>query len=88
MAWFAVEDLRARLRRRSQRSDSADAELRVPVSGMTCSGCAGRLEKALLNTEGIESAVVNLEPGEAVIQGTIDRDWFRRVVRDGGCQTE
>jgi len=88
IAWFAVDDLRGWLRRRSRVTDSAIAEIKVPVSGMTCSGCAGRLEKALLNTDGVQSAVVHLEPGEAVVRGAIDRDRVRRVVRDVGFHTE
>lgn len=88
MAWFAVEDLRARLRRRNQVTDSAAGEFKLPVSGMTCSGCAGRLEEALLNTEGIESAVVNLEPGEAVVRGAVDRVRIQQVVREAGFQSD
>ena len=32
----------------------------LPVIGMTCASCAGRVEKALTKVEGIESAAVNL----------------------------
>jgi len=87
MAWCAAEDLRAWLRH-SRATDSTTAEFTVPVDGMTCSGCAGRLEKALLNTGGVESAIVHLEPGEVVIRGAIDRTRVQEVVREAGFQTE
>lgn len=88
MVWFAAEDLRARLRRLGRATDSEISEFKVPVAGMTCNGCAGRLERALLNTEGIESAVVHLEPGEAVIRGAVNRDRVRQVVREAGFQSD
>ncbi len=88
MVWFVVDDVRAWLRRRGRVADSTAAEFKVPVSGMSCGGCAGRLEKALLNTEGVESAVVNLDPGEAVIRGPVDRIHVQQVIRDAGFQTD
>ncbi|HCI13054.1 MAG: copper-translocating P-type ATPase [Gallionellales bacterium GWA2_60_142] len=35
-------------------------ELTLPISGMTCTSCSGRVEKALLAVPGVESAQVNL----------------------------
>ncbi|HAG17826.1 MAG TPA: copper-transporting ATPase, partial [Pseudomonas sp.] len=32
----------------------------LPVSGMTCASCAGRVERALLKVPGVASASVNL----------------------------
>lgn len=66
IAWFAAQDLRAWIARRRP---VAKEVLRVPVSGMTCNGCARRLESALLADAGVESATVQLEPGEATIVG-------------------
>ena len=39
--------------------------LLTPITGMTCSACATRLEKALLRTPGIKSAVVNFATEQA-----------------------
>src|SRR5690606_7367004 len=38
------------------------------VTGMTCMGCKSHVEKALSEIEGVTSAEVNLEKGEAVIE--------------------
>lgn len=35
-------------------------ELTLPITGMTCTSCSGRIEKALLAVPGVESAQVNL----------------------------
>jgi Cu+-exporting ATPase len=40
------------------------------VEGMTCASCAQRVEKALANAPGVESAVVNLATHKAVVHGT------------------
>ena len=42
--------------------------LLATVTGMTCSACATRLEKALLRAPGIESATVNFATEQADIQ--------------------
>lgn len=36
------------------------AAVELPVKGMTCAGCAGRLERALSGLDGVKSAEVNL----------------------------
>lgn len=88
MAWFAVDGLRSWLRRHRRVTDPTVAEFKVPVRGMTCSGCAGRLEKALLNTEGVQSVVIHLEPGEAVVRGAVARSHVRQVIREAGFQSD
>ncbi|ADY27180.1 Heavy metal transport/detoxification protein (plasmid) [Deinococcus proteolyticus MRP] len=35
-------------------------ELRLPVEGMTCAACVGRVERALQKVPGVEEAQVNL----------------------------
>ena len=39
---------------------SSPSTLTLPVSGMTCSSCAGRVERALARLPGVQSASVNL----------------------------
>ena len=50
LLWFAIEDLRSLISRRKAlaASDSVD----IAVEGMTCGGCASRLERLLLATDG------------------------------------
>ena len=41
--------------------------LQIPVRGMTCASCAGRVERGLLKVEGVEQAVINLLTNEAIV---------------------
>jgi len=42
--------------------------LRMPIEGMTCAACVGRVEKALTATEGVSKAQVNLANETAQVQ--------------------
>lgn len=49
--------------------------LQIPVRGMTCAGCAGRVERGLLKVPSVEQAVINyLVP---FFQAVIAEDWSR-----------
>ncbi|MBT53330.1 MAG: copper-translocating P-type ATPase [Mameliella sp.] len=54
------------------------AVLRFEVTGMTCGGCAGRAERALVGVEGVTSASVNL----ANRMATVDTDRPASDLRD------
>lgn len=82
-AVFAVQDLQSGLRR-WQASRSTLRTVEVPVAGMTCRGCAGKVERALLAAPGVTSVVVNLEPGRAVVQGTATTSQLRTIVEAAG----
>ena len=42
----------------------------LPISGMTCASCAGRVERALLKVPGVQSAAVNLAAEQVRIDAT------------------
>ncbi|WIF66988.1 heavy metal translocating P-type ATPase [Metapseudomonas otitidis] len=44
----------------------------LPITGMTCASCAGRVERALAKVPGVESASVNLAREQARVQATAD----------------
>ena len=67
LLWFAIEDLRAFLSRRQALASSTSVNIKV--EGMTCGGCASRLERLLLATDGVESASVSIEDKRAVVVG-------------------
>ncbi|MEZ5528036.1 MAG: heavy metal translocating P-type ATPase [Gammaproteobacteria bacterium] len=46
---------------------TAPSSLTMPVEGMTCASCVGRVEKALGKVEGVESVTVNLVTEKAEI---------------------
>lgn len=84
-AVFAILDVRKLVQDRSRTEvDPAAASVRVPVEGMTCHRCTSRLESALRGTEGVDEATVSLEPGEAVVRGSVSESTVRDVVRRTG----
>ena len=42
--------------------------IQIPVRGMTCAGCAGRVERGVLKVPGVTQATVNLVTAEVIIQ--------------------
>ena len=43
------------------------ATVEIPVEGMTCASCVGRVERAILKVPGVESAAVNLATEKAKV---------------------
>ncbi|MFW5654913.1 MAG: heavy metal translocating P-type ATPase, partial [Roseicyclus sp.] len=71
----AVEDLGYRVPLRS---------VDLAVEGMTCAGCVGGVERALLSVPGVASAHVNLATGTAVVTGTAAVDDLVAAVASKG----
>lgn len=55
------------LRQESSPSTTSALHLSVPVEGMTCASCVGRVERALKAVPGVQSAMVNLATERADI---------------------
>ena len=49
-------------------SASSSQTLTLPISGMTCANCAGRVERALAKLPGVQSAQVNLASETARVE--------------------
>ncbi|OLV17263.1 Lead, cadmium, zinc and mercury transporting ATPase [Deinococcus marmoris] len=63
------------------------AELDLPITGMTCASCVGRVERALGKADGVLSASVNLATERAHVQylpASTTPGQLRAVVRDAG----
>lgn len=43
----------------------------LPITGMTCASCAGRVERALLKLPGVEHATVNLAAEQVRVEGAV-----------------
>ena len=54
----------------------------LKINGMKCTGCSQRVERALKNTDGIESASVNLETREANVSYNKDLVTYDKI-----CET-
>ncbi|MFT4980050.1 MAG: copper chaperone CopZ, partial [Myxococcota bacterium] len=85
IVWFIGEDARLWLARR-RAAASAAAQVTVSVSGMTCGGCASRLERLMMQLDGVESVTVSLEPGSVTVAGAVSADGVREVVEQAGFQ--
>jgi uncharacterized membrane protein YraQ (UPF0718 family)/copper chaperone CopZ len=82
IAVFAVQDLQSWLRNRG--GVDADAAVELTVTGMTCNGCRGKVERTLLAQPGVEAAEVVLEGGFAKVRGQIDRAALIAAIEDAG----
>lgn len=60
----------------------------IPVGGMTCDACEGRVGRALLRLPGVQSVEVSARRGAAVVTGTAlpPRDRMEAAIRSAGYQ--
>jgi len=68
----------------------ATRSVAVPVEGMICQICAGRVKSALKAVHGVADVEVSLEKRHAVIQyedGRVTPDQLVRAIRDLGYRT-
>lgn len=56
------------------------ATLKLRVTGMTCSHCQAKVEKALKGTAGVYTAIVDLRDGEAEVDFDDDRATTAQLV--------
>lgn len=58
----------------------------LPVNGMTCASCAGRVEKILGKLSGVDKVSVNLAASQAMVSGTMTLDAVIQAVREVGYE--
>lgn len=66
-------------------------EIKLKIEGMHCTGCSGRLEKVLNNTDGIEKAKVSFENKVAEIkfdENTTSEKEIKEAIEDAGFKGE
>lgn len=86
IVWFAWEDLKAWISQRKTKQ-AQDKAIELVVEGMNCGNCVKKLQKKLVETHGIESATVTLEPGRATIVGSLSTKQAEEVIRSLGYTT-
>jgi Cu+-exporting ATPase len=67
----------------------AESKVTLAVTGMTCAGCVGRVERALKAVPGVTAANVNLATGRAevaFVAGAVDANTLAAAVAAGGYQ--
>lgn len=80
---FAVSDAKAWFRRRNRNPMSADSQT-FTIQGMTCTGCASHLEKALNAQPQIQSAEVSFEDERAIVAGQATHQEICDAVNNAG----
>jgi Cu+-exporting ATPase len=58
--------------------------LSLPVTGMTCASCAGRVERALRKVPGVEDVSINLATEQATLRGTAPLPALAEAVQAAG----
>lgn len=85
LASFWVQDLRGALAR-WQAERSPAPEVAIELHGLTCNGCAKKVERAIQGLEGVESAIVQFDDARALVKGRIDLDALRAAVAESGFE--
>ncbi len=80
MLYFAFEEFKLYL----AKLKAPAYDLSIEVSGMTCNGCVGKLQKSLSAHADITSALVQLEPGSAQVAGKIDMTTLKGLIEEAG----
>lgn len=67
--------------------ETENATVRLKVDGMTCAGCVSSVEKALNKSPGVQSAMVSLAGGSALVKGdSLDAEALASSVRGTGFE--
>ena len=71
---------------RNEPQRTVGSTISLPIEGMTCASCVGRVEKALGGVEGVASVSVNLATQRADVRpgGVIDRQALVRAIEGAG----
>ncbi len=65
-------------------SPSDDSILLLQVTGMTCQGCAGTVQRVLSRVAGVREVVVELTTGQVKVRGPVSPEQAVAVVQDAG----
>lgn len=69
------------------RAMPSENQIRLAIAGMTCSHCAGAVQRALSEVEGVMEATVTLATGEALVKGDgVDRERLIDAVKAVGYE--
>ena len=84
IAWFAMGDALRLARKRNAGRLTDDQSITMHVDGMTCDGCAARLERILESSEAIDRADASFAESRVTVFGTDSRDVAAEAVQAAG----
>ena len=70
-----------------QTNQASNSTVVLPIIGIHCASCVGRIEKSIAATPGVAGAVVNIATGEASVTfdpSHTDKDIIKQAVADAG----
>jgi uncharacterized protein len=82
--WFAISDGLRFIRKRSVVLGSGDTLITLQVDGMTCDGCAARLERTLETSDEIERADASFAERRVTVSGTASHSAVTEAVQAAG----
>ena len=84
ISWFAISDGLRFVRKRSVGPLDGENSITLQVDGMTCDGCAARLERLLESSDGIERADASFAKSRVTVSGAASRDAVAEAVQAAG----
>ena len=90
VAWFAAADARLGIARLSQKLAGAavTTSLELNVQGMTCGGCARKVEGRLMAVDGVDSVQVDQPGGRVTVHGIVEPLLAIQVVEEAGFSAQ
>jgi Cu+-exporting ATPase len=64
--------------------DQFDVSIQLSIEGMTCSGCAKAVTRALLQVPGVTEVAVDRDAGQARIKGRVNPQLLVAAVEQAG----
>ena len=64
--------------------EEANMEMVIKVEGMMCNHCKAHVEKACMQVNGTQSAVVDLQAKQVTVTGTASLEDLKRAITDAG----
>lgn len=58
----------------------------INITGMSCNHCKMAVEKAVKAVPGVKDVQVNLEKGQAIIEGTPEREHLVKAIEEAGYE--
>ena len=84
--YFAFDDARHFFNRRRV-AVQTDLAQELPVQGMTCMGCVGKLERHLKEVPGVTQVSVSLDEGKATVVGAVAQATLIATIENAGFKS-
>ncbi len=81
---FAIQEAARAVR--GSRAESEEETTTIAVNGMTCDGCAGRLERALEQVESVTRADASWQQNSVAISGAVSAAELHAVIQEAGFE--